>query len=535
VAGADFGTLSVRVSIFDKNRGKLGSATAEYPLHRSKNDPDLATQSHDDQMNALAKAMKEALRVSGIEGSQIAALALDTTGSSVVPVGAGLKPLGEYYLWCDHRSAGEAAEITRAAHAWQDGKGFEGIAWCGGVYSSEWGWSKLLHWLRHNSSLRDKFVTALEHCDMVAATLCGITDPAKLPRSICAMGHKWMWNPRWGGLPPEEFLVSVDPLLAGMRDKITGVYQTSDKIAGQLSEEWAAHLGLRAGIPIPTGAFDAHWDAVGANIRLGDVVNVIGTSTCIIGMRAQEQLVPGVCGVVPGSVYPSQVGVEAGLSAVGDIFQAIANRSGKGMAELTQEVEGYRAGQTGLLRLTWDNGDRTVLVNPALGGVTFGWNLLHTAADEFFAAIEGTALHTRVIFERMQQHGTPIERVINGGGIPKRNATLNQIYANALNKPVLVPEGDITSLGSVIFAFLAAGDFTSIEEAQDALCPPFKVFAPEPQETAVYDRLYPLFRDAYFALGSEDAPAAALGRILPGLRLIQKESVVAREALPAPA
>jgi L-ribulokinase len=524
VAGVDFGTLSVRISIFDKVRGKLGMATAEYPLHHSATDPHLKTQSHDDQMAALVRAMLEAVRVSGIDGRDIKAIALDTTGSSVIPVGEGLVPLGEYYLWCDHRAAGEAAEITRAAHTFHGGTGFEGIDWCGGVYSSEWGWSKLLHWLRHNPDLRPKFVTALEHCDMVAATLCGITDPDEIPRSVCAMGHKWMWNPLWGGLPPEEFLVAVDPLLAGMRDKIgAGRYNTSDVVAGHLSAHWAEKLGLAPGIPIPTGAFDAHWDAIGANIRLGDVVNVIGTSTCIIGLSDQQTLVPGVCGVVPGSVVPGQVGIEAGMSAVGDVFAAIASRASSTVAALSEASSDYRAGQTGLMRLTWDNGDRTVLVNPALGGVTFGWNLHHTAADELFAAVEGTALQTRIIFDRMQDNGAPIHRVINGGGIPKRNAKLNQIYANVLRKPVLVPEGDVTSLGSVIFAFLAAGDFPSIEAAQDALCPAFKVFSPEPAEAATYDRLYPLFRDAYFSLGSPDAPPAALGRILPELQAIRKQ------------
>ena len=524
VAGVDFGTLSVRISIFDKQRGKLGSAVAEYPLHHSASDPHLKTQSHDHQMAALVRAMREAVRTSGINGREIKAIALDTTGSSVIVVGEGLVPLGEYYLWCDHRAAGEAVEITRAAHAFHGGAGFEGIDWCGGVYSSEWGWSKLLHWLRHNPELRPKFVTALEHCDMVASTLCGVSDPNQIPRSICAMGHKWMWNPRWGGLPPEEFLTAVDPLLAGARDKIAaGRYATSNVIAGRLSAKWAEAMGLPEGIPIPTGAFDAHWDAIGANIRLGDVVNVIGTSTCIIGLSDKETLVPGVCGVVPGSVIPGRVGIEAGMSAVGDVFAAIAARANSTVAALSETTAHYRAGQTGLLRLTWDNGDRTVLVNPALGGVTFGWNLHHTPADELFAAIEGSALHTRIIFNRMEEHGAPIHRVINGGGIPKRNPKLNQIYANVLRKPVLVPEGDVTSLGSVIIAFLAAGDFPTIEAAQDALCPPFRVFSPDPTEAATYDHLYPLFRDAYFALGTADSTPTPLGRILPELQTIRSE------------
>jgi L-ribulokinase len=289
-------------------------------------------------------------------------------------------------------------------------------------------------------------------------------------------------------------------------------------------------LGLRPGIPIPTGGFDAHWDAIGANIRLGDVVNVIGTSTCIIGMSNREQLVPGVCGVVPGSVHPQSVGIEAGLSAVGDIFNAIATRAATSVQELSTLVADYSAGQTGLLRLAWDNGDRTVLVNPALGGATLGWNLLHTAADELFAAIEGTALHTRIILDRMQAHGVPIRRVINGGGIPKRNSLLNQVYANTLSKTVLVPDGDITSLGSVIFAFLAAGDFSSIEQAQDALCPPFNIFEPQPDQVALYDRLYPLFHDVYFSFGTTAAPSQSLGRIMPELKSIQRTSIEAKAA-----
>src|SRR5450432_4872411 len=294
-------------------------------------------------MRALAEATRKAVSSAKISGDQVAALAIDTTGSSVIPVGANMEPLDEYYLWCDHRAAGEAALITETAHREQQ----EVIDWCGGIYSSEWGFSKLLHWLRHNPEKRERFVSAFEHCDMVAAVLCGITDPAKAPRSICAMGHKWMWNAALGGLPSEKFLTDVDPLLAGVRAKLNGRYATSDELAGTLAPEWAAKLGLRSGIPIPVGAFDAHWDAIGAGIQLGDIVNVIGTSTCIIGMSDTVQLIPGVCGVVPGSVYPARTGIEAGLSATGDIFDAIARRAGTTVQALSQGLEQYRAGQTG--------------------------------------------------------------------------------------------------------------------------------------------------------------------------------------------
>jgi L-ribulokinase len=511
VAGVDFGTLSVRVSLVDSERGLLESAITEYPLHRKREDPEYATQSHEDHMRALASAMREALKKASIPGDQVKAIALDTTGSSVIPVGKYLQPLGEYYLWCDHRAKGEAAEITAVAHK----ENLEAIQWCGGVYSSEWGFSKLLHWLRHNPDKRSQFVSAFEHCDMVAATLCGVTDPKNAKRSICAMGHKWLWNAQLGGLPPESFLLKVDPLFKGVRAQLDGEYATSDQIAGTLSANWAEKLGLKAGIPVPVGAFDAHWDAIGAGCRTDDMVNVVGTSTCIIGITPSVNLVPGVCGVVQGSVHPGRTGIEAGLSAVGDIFSAIASRAGTDLTTLSAGLENYRAGQTGLLRMTWDNGDRTVLVNPNLRGVTLGWNLQSTAQDELFAAIEGTAFHTRVILDRMAGHGVHIKRVINAGGIPQKNNVLNQVYADVLGRPVLVPSKSVVSLGSAIFAFLAAGTFKTIEEAQDRICPSYRTFLPNPSAQRTYDTLYALYKKLYFALGERGSDG--VGEILPTL------------------
>jgi L-ribulokinase len=517
VAGVDFGTLSVRVSIVDSTKGTLASAVSEYPLHRKREDPEYATQSHDDHMRALAAAMRQAVAQAGISGNDVAAIALDTTGSSVVPVDAHMVPIDDYYLWCDHRAKSEAAEIT--AMALQEK--LQAIEWCGGIYSSEWGFAKLLHWLRHNPDKRARFASAFEHCDMVAATLCGVTDPAKAKRSVCAMGHKWLWHPGLGGLPSEEFLVRVDPLLAGVRAKLQGDYETSDHIAGTLSPFWAEKLGLRAGIPIPVGAFDAHWDAIGAGGHEKDMVNVVGTSTCIIGISRESQLVPGVCGVVKGSVHPAYTGIEAGLSATGDIFNAIAQRANTSVAELSKGLEKYRAGQTGLLRMTWDNGDRTVLVNANLGGITLGWNLQSTAQDELFAAIEGTAFHTRAILDRMAEHQTSIERVINGGGIPQSNRVLNQVYANVLGRPVLVPSKSVTSLGSAIFAFMAAGAFKTIEEAQKQVCPEHIVYQPQPDAQKVYDRLYELYRKIYFDFGQPSG--TSFGNVLPSLIEIAKK------------
>jgi L-ribulokinase len=514
VAGVDFGTLSTRVTLLDSERGRLGTAAASYPLHRKREEPDFATQSHADQMNALVAAMRDVLAQTGIDGSKVEAIALDTTGSSVVPVDAQMQPLDEYYMWCDHRAQEEARQITRLAHE----RGLEAIEWCGGVYSHEWGFAKLLHWLRHNPEKRERFASAFEHCDMVAATLCGISDPKLVKRSVCALGHKWLWNPKWDGFPPQGFLSELDPLFEDVREKLAGEVLTSDKLAGHLSQEWGEKLGLRAGIPIPVGAFDAHWDAIGAGCREGDVVNVVGTSTCIIAMGKKAELIPGVCGVVPGSVHPGYTGVEAGLSAVGDIFEAIAKRAGTDVKTLAQGLEKYRAGQTGLLRLSWDNGDRTVLVKSELGGITLGWNLLHTAQDELFAAIEGTAFHTRIILDRMAKYGVPIERIINAGGIPQSNAMLNQVYANVLGKPVLVPESTPTSIGSGIFAQLAAGIFGTVEEAQKKMCPGYRVYTPEREAVKTYEQLYQLYRDVYFAFGDESVPPVKLAGVLERLR-----------------
>lgn len=518
VAGVDFGTQSVRVAIVDSARGSIGAGVAEYPVKRDRNDPDFATQSHAAHMDALVAATRLALKDAGVRGKEVRAIALDTTGSTVIPVGEHMQPLDDYYLWCDHRAHGEAVEITEAARRAK----LPAIDRCGGVYSSEWGFSKLLHWLRHNPDKRDQLVAAFEHCDFVAAVLSGAKDPLDAPRSICAMGHKWLWSDDLGGFPPDEFFTSIDPLLAGVRDKLQGRYETSDKIAGHLAPAWAERLGLEAGIPIPVGAFDAHWDAIGAGVTEGDVVNVIGTSTCMMAVARAVDSVPGVCGVVAGSVHPGYVGIEAGLSGVGNIFEAIASRAGKSVADLSRDIETYRAGQTGLLRLVWDNGDRTVLVNADLGGITLGWNLNHTAADELFAAIEGTAFHTRIVLDRMAEHGVRIDRVIHGGGVAQKNDVLNRVYANVIGKPVLVPDRAITGLGSSIFAFLAAGAFDTIEDAQRALCPSYRVIEPDVRERDTYERLYAMYKSLYFAFGDPKSKSVSVGQVLPELRSLSR-------------
>lgn len=514
VAGADFGTLSVRVTLMDTESGaNLGVGIAEYPLKRSAADPLLGGQAHDDHMNGLARAMRHALQQAGLKGDEVAALACDTTGSSVVMVDDQLRPLGDYYLWCDHRAHAEAEEITRTARA----MGVEALDWCGGAYSHEWGYAKLLHFLRHNPDKRPRFATALEHCDMVAATLCGITALADLPRSVCAMGHKWMWGAAWGGLPAQDFLSRVDPLLDGVNARLAGRYLTSDHLAGHLSPHWAVQLGLRPGIPVPVGAFDAHWDAIGAGAGPGDVSNIIGTSTCIIALAGPGyRPVPGLCGVVPGSVLPGHVGVESGQSATGDVFEAIARRAGTSVGALSQGLDRIRPGATGLMRLNWDNGDRTVLVRSDLGAVTLGWDLNHGPQDELHAAIEGMAMHVGIIHDRMEEGGLQVRRIINAGGIPGKNPVLNQIYADVLGREVHVPSVPPVGVGACIFAALAAGAVPDLETAQAKLCRATKVYHPRPENRATYDRLKALYRRTYFAFGQTGH--VDLSDVLPRLR-----------------
>ena len=514
VAGVDFGTQSVRVSIFDSEKGRLGTASCEYELIRKTSNPDWATQRHIDQVAGLENAFKGAIENAEISGEEIQAIAIDTTGSTVVPVDQNLQPIDDYYMWADHRAKKEAAEITAKAHELH----LKNIEWCGGIYSSEWGLAKVLHWLRNNPGKRSSFASAFEHCDLIAAMLSGIKDPKNVRRSVCAAGHKWMAHEDLGGLPSKKFLSAVDPLLGEVRNNLVGDYATSFENAGYLSVEWANHLGLKSGIPIPVGALDAHWDAIAAGIREGDVVNVVGTSTCIMGIAKELGLIPGVSGVVKGSVHPDYWGIEAGLSAVGDIFDAIAKRAGSDVSELSEGLENYRGGQTGLLRFSWDNGDRTVLVNPELSGMTIGWTLTTTAQDELFAAIEGTAFHTRIILERMMEYGVPIKRVINGGGIPQKNDILNQVYANVFNKSVLVPESEVTSLGAAIFAFVAAGAFKTIEEAQEKLCPSYRIFKPEKKAVAIYEELFEMYKSLYFTFGDKDASPKIFSEIMPELR-----------------
>ena len=499
VAGVDFGTESVRVSILHSEKGRLGFGTGAYPVLRRRDDADFATQRHEDHCRALETAFAAALSAAKIKGAEIKALAVDTTGSTVVAVDEE-SPSARRLL-----SLVRSPRLARSRRDHRQRRGSASCAaldWSGGTYSSEWGFAKLLHWLRHHPEKRSAFATALEHCDLMVATLCGITGSLRIPRSICAMGHKWMWNESLGGLPSDAFLTSVDPLFAGVRQHLAGNYRTSATPSpAALSEEWAARLGLKPGIPIPVGALDAHWDAIGAGCQLGDVVNVIGTSTCIMALSESERADPRRLGH-RARLDPSRP--SWGSKRAWPRWEACSTPS-PGGPTARSPTSPTRSRNTAPARPDCCVSPGTMATArcwpiPRLRGITLGWRLNHTAADEFFAAIEGTAFHTRIILERMEEYGAPIERVIHGGGIPQRNDVLNRVYADVLGKPILVPAKDTTSLGSGVFAFLAAGAFTSVEEAQEALSPGYRIIEPTAAGIATYTELFARFRELYFSL-----------------------------------
>ena len=336
------------------------------------------------------------------------------------------------------------------------------------------------------------------------------------------MGHKWMWNAALGGLPPEEFLVEVDPLLAGVREKLAGRVRYVRPDRGQAVARNGRKAGSARRHPDSGGRLRCALGRDRRGLREGDVVNVVGTSTCIMAIAKQADLIPGVCGVVKGSIHPDYYGIEAGLVGDGRHFRApLRGARVPRWRNFRRDWRLSRAGQTGLLRLTWDNGDRTVLVNAELGGVTLGWNLGTTAQDELFAAIEGTAFHTRV---DSRAHGGAW-RASRARDQWRRHSAEERdaepVYANVLEQAGAGAEQEVTSLGSAIFAFLAAGAFQTIEEAQAALCPSFRVVEPDAREAAVYEELFALYRALYFGLGQPGSSAVELGSILPKLREVR--------------
>lgn len=540
VLGLDYGTDSVRAVLVDTATGsEAASHVFYYPRWSEGLYCDAASnrfrQHPLDYLEGLEGAVKGAL-AAGPEGaaSKVAGISVDTTGSTPVAVdreGVALallpefaeNPNGMFILWKDHTAIAEAAEIN--AHA-KDWGGEDFTRFSGGVYSSEWFWSKILHTLREDEDIRDAAWSWVEHCDWIPAVLIGVTDPGRMKRSRCAAGHKAMWNELWDGLPSEDFLSSLDPLLAGLRDRLYRDTHTADLKAGGLSDEWAERLGLKPGISVGVGAFDAHMGAVGGGIGPYSLVKIIGTSTCDVLLAPSEELgetlVQGICGQVDGSVVPNMVGLEAGQSAFGDIYAWFRNLllwplrlakecsglDAKISASLEAEIAdrlipalseaaaAIPAGETAELAVDWHNGRRTPFANQALKGAVVGLNLGSDAPRIFRALVEATAYGARLIVDRFREEGVPIKEVIAIGGVAKKSPFVMQVLADVLDMDIKVAKSDQTvALGAAMFAATAAGVFPSIEAAQNAMGSGFDtVYSPNPDCVARYRVLFEKYR-----------------------------------------
>lgn len=533
--GLDYGTNSCRSLLVDLDTGEeLGSVVFPYPsgelgVLADPSDPNVARQNPQDYLDGLVAILTGAIEQAraarpGFDAADVIGIGVDTTGSTPLPVDAEGTPLAlkpefagnlnaHVWLWKDHTAHAEAAAITEIAARTRP----QYLAKCGGIYSSEWWWSKIWHCLKVDPAVFAAAHSWVEHCDWLPAVLTGNTRPDRIRRGVCSAGHKAIYAREWGGLPDAEFLAALDPALAGLRGRLYDEAFPSDAPAGILTEEWAEKLGLKAGIPVAVGAFDAHMGAVGAGVRPGTLVKILGTSTCDITVLPNTATlgdVPGVCGVVDGSVLPGHFGIEAGQSAVGDIFLWFVNHLvpdsygatvEEKFAEMERRLSHLKPGETGLLALDWNNGNRTVLVDVRLTGLILG-QTLHTEAHEIYRAlIEATAFGALTIIRRMEEHGIAIDRVVNTGGLSIKNATLMQIYADILGRPLQVAASEQTcALGAALFGAVCGGSM-GLEEVQRNCSRIREVeYRPIPENEAVYREIFALYRSLHDAFGVAD-------------------------------
>ena len=532
--GVDYGTNSVRAVIVDVRDGReIASATKVYAsgddgVLTDSRDPNLARQHPGDYLtgfqSVVVAALEDARGVAEFLPARVIGMGVDTTGSTPLPVDAEGRALGmlpqfadnlaaQAWLWKDHTSHAEAEEITGLAR--QAGAPYLGK--CGGAYSSEWYWSKLLHLARTAPAVADATASWVELADFVPAWLTGTTRPDQMARSICAAGHKAMYSETWGGLPSAKFLDSLHPGLSRFRYQTRAVPANHE--AGRLTAEVAKFVGLPAGIAVAAGAFDAHMGAVGAGCRPGTLVKIVGTSTCdciVAPLERELPDIPGVCGIVPESVLPGMYGIEAGQSAVGDLFNwcvkqltpAEYSRDGGTHVALTEAAAKLAPGESGLLALDWNNGNRTILVDVRLTGLLIGQTLHTTAPEIYRALIEATAFGALTIINRIEEYGVRINEVVNCGGIAEKNPLVMQIYADVCNRPMRISRSAQTcALGAAIFGAVVGGAFESVEAAQRRMTGvKTEAFEPHPQRAATYAELYTLYRrlhDAFSNAGGD--------------------------------
>lgn len=544
--GLDFGTNSVRALVVRCADGaEFGSSVVNYPSGRQgvlldPRDHNLARQYPGDYLVGLEGSVQAALAAAkkrrGFSADQIVGIGVDTTGSSPIPVDASNQPLAfdkkwrknlnaQCWLWKDHTGVGEARRITELAARHRP----QFIAKCGNTYSSEWFWSKAWHCLNVAPEVFAAAHSWVEFADWIPSVLAGVDDPTKVVRGVCCAGHKALYSDEWGGLPDKEFLALLDPKLADLRDRLYVKAHDATVPAGQLSGAWAKRLGLPAGIPIAIGEMDVHYGAIGCGVAEGVLVKVIGTSTCDCGVVSASKTVPdipGICGIVRGAILPGFYGIEAGQSAVGDIFkwwvEVVCGGDGALHASLTKAAAKQRPGQSGLLALDWNNGNRTILVDQQLTGLLLGQTLYTTQAEIYRALIEATAFGARAILERIKEYGVPVKRIVCAGGIAEKNPMLMQIYADITGCTMQVSgSSQACALGSAISAAVLAGahaDFPAAQKAMTSVKP--KSFRPIAAHQEIYDELYRLYRQVHDAFGGVNQ-SADLSRVMKELLQIK--------------
>ncbi len=527
--GLDFGTNSVRALISNTEDGsEVASAESSYRhgengIVTDPSQPELARQHPSDYLDGAAEAVRSALekaKTIGVPDFQICGIGIDATGSTPMPIDAAGRSLVENpqfesnphamaWLWKDHTSIEEANELTAAAKTQKPCY----LEKCGGTYSSEWYWAKLLKCARTAPEVIEAAHSWIEIADWIPAVMTG--NEAHPKRGICQAGHKGWFHDDWGGYPDAEFLKQFDPTLARIRDSLPERTYGIDHLAGHLSVQWAERLGLAPNIPVAIGALDAHMGAVGCGIQTGTLVKILGTSTCdIIVSPTTSELpyIPGLCGIVPDSVLPQHFGLEAGQSAVGDIFnwwvKGILPQSGLTHEALTQLAQSQNPGESGLLALDWNNGNRTVLVDPKLSGLILGQSL-HTQAFEIYRALlEATAFGARMIMERIENYGVPIREVIACGGIAEKNDFLMQLYADVTGRTIRISQSSQTcALGAAICGAVAGEAYPDFQSAQAAMThTKDRSFTPDAVDSKTYDQLFDLYttlHDAFGVQGSE--------------------------------
>jgi len=534
--GLDYGTNSVRSVLVNVANGREVATAVWGYEHGTEgvilgNDPNLARQHPADYLKGAEAVIKRALAdakrgIKSFSPDQVIGIGVDTTGSTPLPVDRDGEPLAFQrkfardpaamaWLWKDHTGVAEAEEITALAERRRP----HYLAKCGGTYSSEWFFSKLLHCLRTSPKVFDAAHTWVEIADWIPAALTATGAPDRLMVGICAAGHKGMYNDAWGGYPDKRFLAKLDPKLGDLRDRLKDKAYTIDRAVGGLSAQWAKRTGLPAGIPVAVGAFDAHLGAVGAGISPGTLVKIIGTSSCdmmVASLKEELPDIPGLCGIVPESILPGYYGLEAGQSAVGDIFNWFVNYVAPGGPKegshdaLSRGAAKLKPGESGLLALDWNNGNRTVLVDQRLTGLLLGQTLYTRPAEMYRALIEATAFGALTIINRFEEYGVKARQIINCGGIAEKNPLVMQVYADVTGRPMKISRSAQTpALGAAMAGAVVAGKkagghtgYRAAQKAMSGLKP--KVYRPNRQAQAVYAELYALYKQLHDGFGTEE-------------------------------